>query len=740
MKDLALITPHQRRHRARHPSWRRELTPGSVIIGQTATGEYIHISPESRRQGMQIVGLPDHGKSKAIENMIRQDILGLCGVPRSVIFIDPHGTSYNALLDWCVTHRVDRLRSIRLLDATSSDFVFFLNPLKGRPGVDPSVIADAVTNAILRGVWGGQDPTSMPQIRETLKICTYSLCEFGLTLLEAKELLAIIDDSGLRAYAAMRSRNATVRDFWRSIDQLKPAERDQKLGGARRRLNEFFLPRRTQQIFSEPEDVVDFRRAMDEGEVVFINLAHGNGILSEDQATLLGTLIISDIFLACHGRSEDAPPTYLYIDECHRFATEDMARFFTEARKFRVHPIVAHQIFSQLKEAGPFVEGAIMSAPNKIIFGGLAPDDADLAARHAFRGQFDVQRAKSRYDKPVVVGHETAWLLSGSVGVGTALAHGDNWSQGGGTADHKSTTRSTTETYSESETITESDTTVESSAFTEGDTYSQATSASDSHSRSSGQTASRGGSASGAMTRSRSEAQAYDIKGNPVGGATLATRRASTGGSASSWGRANARGSSDSYSRGSTNGSAHSTSMTTGTSEAHTAGFAQTTGYSVSEGLAQTIGSTESKNWSKGGSTTRTGSTQFTLGAGQTLRPVLKVMPTQSFSLDELLHEASVRIAELPRGEAIVKIGRLPAAHVATVRVRDARPLTAHVARVVARLAAEVPYLRPIAEAQANYVTWRQELFARIAQALRPALGVQRSLPPPLKDGNEGWG
>jgi hypothetical protein len=689
---------------------------------------------------MQIVGLPDHGKSKTIENMIRQDVLGLCGVLRSVIFIDPHGTSYKALVDWCVTHRVDRFRSIRLLDSTSLSSTFHLNPLKRRPGVDPSVVADAVTNAILRGVWGGQDPTSMPQIREALKITCYSLCEFGLTLLEARELLAIVDDSGLRAYAALHSANATVRDFWHSIDQLKPAERDAKLGGARRRLNEFFLPHRTQQIFSEPDNVVDFRRAMDEGEVVFLNLAHGNGIISEDQATLLGTLIISDIFLACQGRSEDALPTYLYVDECHRFATEDMARFFTEARKFRVHPIVAHQIFSQLKEAGPFVEGAIMSAPNKIIFGGLAPNDADLAARHAFRGQFDVERSKSRYDKPVVVDHELTWLFNGSIGVGTALAHGDTWSKGAATGTNKSTTRSTTETYSESETVSESDTTIDSSSFTESDSYSQATSASDSHGRSSGQTASRGGSASGSTTRSQSDAQPYDLSGNPKGGGTLTTGSGSAGGSTAAWGNADTRGSSDTYSRGSTSGSAHSTSTTTGTSEAHTTGFAQTTGYAISEGLAETTGTTESKNWSKGGSTTRTGSTQLTLGAGQSLRPVLKVMPTQSYSLDELLHEASVRISELPRGEAVVKIGRLPAAHVATVRVRDARPRPEHVARVVERLAAEVPYLRPIAKVQTNYAAWRRELFVRIAQALRPALGVQRSLPPPTKDGDEGWG
>ena len=52
------------------------------------------------------------------------------------------------------------------------------------------------------------------------------------------------------------------------------------LGSARRRLNEFLLPRRTREIFSEAKNVIDWRRVMDAGEVVLVNLNYDAGNVS----------------------------------------------------------------------------------------------------------------------------------------------------------------------------------------------------------------------------------------------------------------------------------------------------------------------------------------------------------------------------------------------------------------------------------------------------------------------------
>jgi hypothetical protein len=220
-------------HHAPHPNWPANIPAGSVILGRTKRGKNIVLPPEMRKLGLQIVGLPNQGKSKLIEGMARQDILALCGTRRSVIFIDPHGTSYIALLNWIVTHGIDRFVPIHLLDLSDPHYTFHLNPLKRQADVDPAVPAAAVTNAILKGVWGGQDPTAMPQAREAMKICFATVAEFGAPLVAAAELLELDDLTGVRAYAAENSANPIVRAFWRTVEAHSYRERDQMLGSAR---------------------------------------------------------------------------------------------------------------------------------------------------------------------------------------------------------------------------------------------------------------------------------------------------------------------------------------------------------------------------------------------------------------------------------------------------------------------------------------------------------------------------
>ena len=119
-----MTIPRIGEHHAPHPSWRPEWPAGSVILGQTRTGKYIWLPPEMRKLGLQIVGLPNQGKSKTMEGMARQDILGLCGTKRTVIFIDPHGVSHAALLNWYVTHGLDRLKPIHILDPSDPAYIF----------------------------------------------------------------------------------------------------------------------------------------------------------------------------------------------------------------------------------------------------------------------------------------------------------------------------------------------------------------------------------------------------------------------------------------------------------------------------------------------------------------------------------------------------------------------------------------------------------------------------------------
>lgn len=619
------------------PTRRWPWPPGAVVLGFTKKGKPIYIPPELRPLGTHIVGLPGQGKSRLGENMLRQDFLS--SASPGALLLDPHGTLCASFVNWYTSHGLQAVRPIRVLSAGDPHRIFHLNPLRRRPGVDPAVIAGAVTNAILR-VWGGADPTTTPQLRETLKAAMCTLVELGLPITEAGNLLDLTDESGLRAYAAQHVSNPVVRQYLRSLDSLRLTEIDLKVGSALRRLNEFLMPERVRLMFSEPEQAIDWRNVMDAGEFVLFDLSYDHGRLSEDEAQVVGTMILAEIFLSCLGRPENSRPFYVYVDECHRFLTEDVAKLFVEGRKFQTSAVLLHQTLAQLRRAGDLIFSEVMAARTKIVFGGLDDDDATFMARNIFRGQFDLQKSKDRYNKPVVVDQVPEWLLSESDSRSVAVAEGTNWSRGGAVSVSRSTTTSSSVTTTE-------------------------------------------GSSESATTPTGTDA-------DPNAG-----------------------------------------SQTTGDSEST----------AITEGFAETETISESASWSEGGSTTRTESEQHTDGRHQTFRSIFKILPTVPWSLDELLHLASVRLGHLKPGQAVVKIGIRPPSQIKTVRVKDGWARPEHVARATDRLSARTPYVVPAEEAIANHQRRRRELVIRImgVSAEAGAGGEAEPLPTPkLKD--EGWG
>lgn len=619
---------------------------GSVVVGRSKRGREQFVPAEMRSMHMQLIGATGTGKSKALELMVRQDVLGLDDVPRGLFLFDPHGTVIESVLRWHTTHGLHRYRAIRLLDPAMP---FSFNPLRSRPGIDPAVIAAAFKNAVAK-VAGGMEANAMPQYSETLSAVGFAAVELGLTVLDAIELLAIHDHSGLRGYAIERLSHPVVRQFFVDLEAVPPARRDEKVGSAKRRLSQFVLPAAVRRIFSQRDNSIDLRQLMDDGEIVFVNLAHGDGKISEDEATLLGTLLINDLFLSCLGRPEGSTPCYLYLDECHRFLTTDVANILDQSRKFGLHAVLAHQHLGQLREAGEYVYRSVTTnTRTKLVFGGLDVADADEMARTLFRGQFDLQRPKERYTKPAVVGQQLEWLFSQSVSAGVSKTTGRSRSRGGSVAYGHSVTESESDTEGESVTVGESET------VSDSDTHAEGTSTSRSGTR--------------------------DRRGEAV---------------------------SESDQEGTSGSSAHSSGTSHTTSSTHTVSHAHTTSYAVTESV------THGKNWQEGKSSSTGRSYGLSSGRSQAYRSIYKDLPTVSYSLEELVHLAAVEIATLPQGHAVLKIGARPAVPVEVLHVASGWARAEHVENTRRMLLASTSFITSPAEADAQYLEWRKELAARV--------------------------
>jgi len=322
-----------------------------------------------------------------------------------------------------------RPKKIVLLDPSDEKWTFGFNPLNA--GISDLRKLDryvAVMINAMAQVWGGEDTDRTPRLKKCLKLIFWALVEKKLSLYES-QYLAYGIDKDVRQAIVRNLQNSTISRLWDQYLTLSPSRFDEEFGSSVNRLIEFVSSPDIQTIVGQIENTIDFKRAMDEGWIVLVNLATKD--LSPDNARLLGTLIVNDLFQKALQRKPDVSrPFYLYIDECGDYLNEDIARILDQTRKFGLHLILAHQHLSQLREAGERVYGSVMTdAKTKIVFGGLsATDDADILADELFLDAYNPEKSKKILEKPTVVGYDIIKLHSESRG----QSHSEGNSRGSG--------------------------------------------------------------------------------------------------------------------------------------------------------------------------------------------------------------------------------------------------------------------------------------------------------------------
>jgi hypothetical protein len=400
------------------------MNPEHLIeLGAIESGSRLYLHPSLRKTHMHVLGASGRGKSFFLENMIRQDIVnrdGLC-------LIDPHGSLYHKIVSWCTEHAHlvswDRLV---LLDASAAGWTFGFNPLNFA-GADTSYSVDCMVNACAQ-VWGGEDTSSTPLLKRVLRSVFHALAEKNLTLLEAAFLINERDElRAIRKVLTEDLNDPVIREQWEKWNVLTPRELREQFASTTNRLMEFLAAQVIRTIVGQRNVTIDLRKIMDEGGVVLVNL-ESRGRLSDFNARTLGTLITNDLFLKAQGRPTGSRPFYLYIDECGRYLNESIQRILDESRKRGLHLILANQHLAQLRAAGETVYKAIMTdAQTKVIFGGLATEDAETMVKEVFL-DLNLQEPKDSLTRRAAVGQEKIILKGGSSGQSTTT--GRSTSQG----------------------------------------------------------------------------------------------------------------------------------------------------------------------------------------------------------------------------------------------------------------------------------------------------------------------
>src|SRR5674476_76879 len=163
----------------------------------------------------------------------------------------------------------------------------------------------------------------------------------------------------------------TVLDFWnKEMAQTSEANKSEVLGWFVSKFGAFLSNEMMRNIIGQTKSGFNLREIMDNKKILIVNLSKGK--TGELNSQLLGMIFIMKFQVAAMGRDdipEDERQDFsLYVDEFQNFATDSFATILSEARKYRLDLIVAHQYIGQLEET---VSDAILGNIGTIISGRL---------------------------------------------------------------------------------------------------------------------------------------------------------------------------------------------------------------------------------------------------------------------------------------------------------------------------------------------------------------------------------
>jgi Type IV secretion-system coupling protein DNA-binding domain len=326
------------------------------------------IKAKDRQRHMYVVGKTGMGKSTLLENMAAQDIMNGEGMA----FIDPHGSAAETLLDYVPEHR---LKDVVYFAPFDLDYPVAFNVMED-VGPDKRHLVVSGLMSTFKKIWVDAWSARMEYI---LTNALLLLIEYpDTTLLSVNRLF---NDKAYRLKVVDYCTDPAVKSFW--VDEFANyTERfaAEALPAIQNKIGQFTGNPLIRNIIGQPNSSFDIRDMMDNKKILIMNLS--KGLIGETNANLLGSMLTTRIYLAAMSRAnlpveqmKQMPNFYFYVDEFQSFANATFANILSEARKYHLNLIIAHQYIAQMEEE---VRDAVFGNVGTTVSFRVGPFDAEV--------------------------------------------------------------------------------------------------------------------------------------------------------------------------------------------------------------------------------------------------------------------------------------------------------------------------------------------------------------------------
>ena len=343
-----------------------------------------------RSRHIYIIGQTGAGKTGTLALLALSDIFHGHGYA----IIDPHG-------DFAVDNMRfipgSRLKDVIYFNPADTAFPMGFNPLEVyNPSQKPNISSEVI--GVLKRMFG---ESWGPRLEYILRYTILALLDRPETTM--LDITRMLTDKKFRSETLEYCQDTVVLNFWK-IEFASWNEKfaTEAIAPVLNKVGAFTANPIIRNIIGQPKSTFNIREIMDEGKILIVNLS--KGLIGEDNASLLGSFLVTKIQLAAMSRSdipriEDRRPFYLYVDEFQNFATDSFATILSEARKYALNLTVANQYISQMSDT---VRDAVFGNVGTIISFRISADDSPILSKQ-FEPQFEANDLLQMHNRNFVI-------------------------------------------------------------------------------------------------------------------------------------------------------------------------------------------------------------------------------------------------------------------------------------------------------------------------------------------------
>ena len=305
----------------------------------------VYIKREDRTRHHYMIWKSGTWKSVFLQTMARQDLWNWDWI----CLIDPHGDLAEDVLDYVPK---ERAKDVIYFDAGNEDRPMGLNLYEINSLDEADRTVNDATEIFLKMFW---PEIFGPRIQEYFKYGSLTILEDFDDRPTLLDVVRLFTDDAYRELKTAKVTNAVVRNWWeRTYNAMGDREKAEIIPYFSSKFVSFNTNRLIRNIIGQTKSAFNFEDVMNNQKILLVNLSKGK--IWEINAQLLGMILVSKIYNAAMARAKmeakDRKDFFLYVDEFQNFVSGTFADILSEARKYRLALIMAHQYIAQLETKG----------------------------------------------------------------------------------------------------------------------------------------------------------------------------------------------------------------------------------------------------------------------------------------------------------------------------------------------------------------------------------------------------